>query len=197
MKIDLSPDLTVCGIDELTAQSARNVTHVLSIIDPDRPALTEFSGYGDHVRTTLRFHDIIAERNGQIMPSERHMEEILNFGISFSNSRESDAQAHILVHCHMGVSRSTAAMLTLMAQANPNESGETLFKRLVNIRAQAWPNSVMIAFADEQLGRRGELTQQLKLHYGRQLEKQPHFKDWMTSLGRRAEVEMATYEEPL
>ena len=80
MKIDLSPELTVCGISELTAQSSRNVTHVLSIIDPDRPELTEFSGYGDHVRTTLRFHDIIAECNGQIMPSEQHTEEILKFG---------------------------------------------------------------------------------------------------------------------
>ncbi len=191
MKIDLSPELTVCGINELTAQSARNVTHVLSTIDPERPELTEFSGYGDHVRTTLRFHDIIAERDGQIMPSERHMAEILKFGTSFLNGRDRDAHAHILVHCHMGVSRSTAAMLTLMAQASPNEPGETLFRRLAEIRPQAWPNSVMVAFADEQLGRRGELTRQLKLHYGRQLEKQPHYKDWITSLGRQAEVEMA------
>ncbi|NWJ26042.1 dual specificity protein phosphatase family protein [Rhizobium sp. RM] len=191
MKIHFSPELTVCGIDELTSHSARNVTHVLSIIDPDRPALTEFSGYGDHSRTTLRFHDIIAEQNGHILPTQQHVEEILAFGQSFLDSRDDETAAHILVHCHMGVSRSTAAMLTLMAQANPDETAQALFLKLVEIRPQAWPNSRMIAFADEQLGRKGELSEQLKRHYGRQLKAQPQFRDWMASLGRGAEVEMA------
>lgn len=191
MKIELTHELTVCGIDELTAQSARNVTHVLSIIDPERPELSEFSGYGQHLRTTLRFHDIIAERDGQIMPSPTHTEEILKFGQSFLSRPDAASPAHILVHCHMGVSRSTAAMMTLMAQANPSETIAALFDRLIAIRPQAWPNSKMIAFADEQLGRGGELTRELKRHYGRQLKNQPHFGDWMVSLGRGAEVEMA------
>lgn len=191
MEMMLAPELTICGIEELPAQSSRQVTHVLSIIDPDRAELTAFSTYGDHVRTTLRFHDIISPVPGQIMPTPEHVEEILNFGQSFHDRKDLGVPSHILVHCHMGVSRSTAAMMTLMAQANPNASAETLFERLAIIRPQAWPNSQMIAFADEQLGRKGDLSRELARHYGRQLKSKPEYGDWMTSLGRKAEVDMA------
>lgn len=194
MKLLLSPQLTICGIHELVTHSDKNVTHVLSIIDPERPDLTEFSGFGIHERTTLRFHDIIADIEGQILPSQKHTEAILSFGQAFQSRTDSDAESHILVHCHMGVSRSTAAMLTLMAQASPDEPAEVLFQRLANVRPQAWPNSRMVAFADEQLGRGGELSRELGYHYGRQLTSRREIKDWMISLGRRAEVEMAIFD---
>ena len=82
-------------------------------------------------------------------------------------------------------------MLTLMAQANPDEAAESLFARLVAIRPQAWPNSQMIGFADEQLGRKGDLTAALARHYGRQIRSRPQFTEWMTTLGRQAELKMA------
>ncbi|MGV1761845.1 protein-tyrosine phosphatase family protein [Rhizobium sp. P44RR-XXIV] len=191
MELMFAPELTVCGIEELPAQSSRQVTHVLSIIDPDRAELTAFAAYGNHFRTTLRFHDIISPIPGQIMPTPQHVEAILDFGRAFHDRQDQNAPSHILVHCHMGVSRSTAAMMTLMAQANPDASAEALFERLVTIRPQAWPNSQMIAFADEQLGREGALGKELARHYGRQLKSKPEFRDWMVSLGREAEIEMA------
>ncbi|MFS8047764.1 tyrosine phosphatase family protein [Rhizobium sp. BR 314] len=191
MQVAHAPELTICGIEELPAHSARKVTHVLSIIDPDRAELDAFAAYGHHVRTTLRFHDIIAEISGQIMPAPDHVAEVLKFGKAFLSRADREASSHVLVHCHMGVSRSTAAMMTLMAQANPDEPAEALFARLAKIRPQAWPNSRMIAFADEQLGRRGELTAALRRHYGRQIKLQPELGEWMNRLGRQAEVDMA------
>jgi len=193
MEVAYAPELTICGIEELPAHSARKVTHVLSIIDPDRAELDAFASYGDHVRTTLRFHDIIEAIPGQIMPAPDHVEDILKFGEVFLARADRAASSHVLVHCHMGVSRSTAAMMSLMAQANPEESAEALFLRLAKIRPQAWPNSRMIAFADEQLGRSGELTAALRRHYGRQITMQPELSDWMTRLGRQAEVDMAQH----
>lgn len=178
----------------MVTHSDKNVTHVLSIIDPERPDLTEFSGFGVHERTTLRFHDIIADIEGQILPTPKHTEAILNFGQAFQSRKDRDAESHILVHCHMGVSRSTAAMLTLMAQADPDEPAKVLFQRLAEVRPQAWPNSRMVAFADEQLGRGGALSRELGYHYGRQLTSRREIKDWMISLGRRAEVEMARFD---
>jgi predicted protein tyrosine phosphatase len=91
----------------------------------------------------------------------------------------------------MGVSRSTAAMLTLMAQANPDKSEDRLFERLVEIRPQAWPNSLMIDFADEVLSRNGRLTEALRRHYGRQIRRMPNYVQLMHDLGRGREVEMA------
>jgi predicted protein tyrosine phosphatase len=187
----LSPELTVCGIEELPDQRVRNVTHVLSLLDPEYPELEVFHSYARHHRTTLRFHDIIATAPGRTMPQPEHVEAILKFGSEFQAQQDPEASSHLLVHCHMGVSRSTAAMLSLMAQANPDESGESLFARLAVMRPQAWPNSQMIGFADEQLGRKGELKAALARHYGRQIKGRPDFVDWMTHLGRQAELDMA------
>ncbi|MDX0404785.1 tyrosine phosphatase family protein [Sinorhizobium medicae] len=190
----LVPELTICGIHELPAQSARNVTHVLSIVDPDHPELDAFETYGKHNRTTLRFHDIIVATRGQVMPAPEHVEAILRFGADHLAREDRGAPSHVLVHCHMGISRSTAAMLALMAQANPDEEAESLFARLVGIRPQAWPNSLMVGFADEQLGRDGALLRALSRHYGRQIKTQPQFSDWMTSLNRSAELAMARFD---
>ena len=165
MDVVFSPELTICGIEELPGQSARNVTHVLSLLDPDLPE--------------------------RVRPRPDHVASILAFGQDFLNRQDRDAASHLLVHCHMGISRSTAAMLTLMAQGNPDEEAENLFTRLTVIRPQAWPNSQMVGFADEQLGRNGDLTAALRRHYGRQIRKQPQYLEWMTKLGRKAELDMA------
>lgn len=194
MDVIFTPELTVCGIEELPAQRERKVTHVLSIVDPDLPELEAFSTYARHHRTTLRFHDIIAALPDQVMPRPDHVDAILQFGADFQARQDRQGPSHLLVHCHMGVSRSTAAMLTLMAQANPDETAEDLFTRLVAIRPQAWPNSQMVGFADAQLGRKGELTAALSRHYGRQIRSRPQFTEWMTKLGREAELRMAVLD---
>ena len=183
--------LTICGIEELPGNSAREVTHVLSVIDPDRAELEAFGTYGEHHRVTLRFHDIIDVRAGQIMPTPEHVGEILHFGEGLRDTSAARVKGHLLVHCHMGISRSTAAMLTLMAQADPAEAEDALFERLRDIRPQAWPNSVMVGFADEQLGRQGRLTEALGRHYGHQIAVQPKYRTWMNDLGRKRELEMA------
>ena len=183
--------LTVCGIEELPAQSTRKVSHVLSLLDPDLPELQSFVAYEAHERTTLRFHDIITPQDGRVHLTDAHVAEILDFGAKLRESAIKRQEGHLLVHCHMGISRSTAAMLSLMAQVNPEESEDALFGRLRAIRPQAWPNSVMIGFADAQLKRGGKLTDALRRHYAHQLEAQPRYRQWMADLGRGAEVAMA------
>lgn len=183
--------LTICGISELPDQSGRSVTHVLSILDPDHPDPKAFRAYDPHHRTILRFHDIINPIRGMILPEPEHVEAILGFGDDLARSGPDREDGHLLVHCHMGVSRSTAAMLTLMAQTHPDESEDRLFERLTEIRPQAWPNSRMIEFADDILSRSGRLTDALRQHYGRQMERMPHYVELMHELGRGREVEMA------
>lgn len=183
--------LTICGIDELPEHGAREVTHVLSVLDPGLPEIAAFGVYGEHHRVTLRFHDIIDPAEGKMMPVPEHVAAILDFGAGLKQTAASRTQGHLLVHCHMGISRSTAAMLSLLAQVNPDEAEDALFARLRTVRPQAWPNSVMIGFADEQLGRQGRLVAGLQRHYGHQLKAQPNFVDWMARLGRSREVEMA------
>ena len=180
--------LTVCGIEELPEHSTRGVTHVLSLLDPGWPEIDAFAEYGAHKRAVFHFHDAIDQVEGRTLPTRQDMAAILRFG---SDLEAPGRQGHLLVHCHMGVSRSTAAMLALMTQAHAEEAEDRLFARLRQIRPQAWPNSVMVGYADDLLGRQGRLVEALREHYALQIRRDPNFVDWMTRLGRRREVEMA------
>jgi predicted protein tyrosine phosphatase len=175
--------LTICGLDELDEHSARRVTHVLSILDPDWPEPASFRAFESHFRTTLHFHDAIEPGRGIVLPQVADVEEILGFG------RDLDDLGHLLVHCHAGISRSTAAMMMILAQAFPHEAEESIINRLANIRPQAWPNSLMIDFADELLERDGRLTAALDKIYARRLALRPELADTMRGLNRPREVE--------
>jgi predicted protein tyrosine phosphatase len=183
--------LTICGIEELPGHGERDVTHVLSLLDPGWPEIDAFRSYGSHHRTILHFHDIIEPVPGRIAPTPDDMAAILRFGDELQTSKEDRAEGHLLVHCHMGVSRSSAAMLSLLAQAYRDEPEDALFARLREIRPQAWPNSLMIGYADELLGREGRLREALRRHYGQRIRYDPVVGEWMTQLGRAREVEMA------
>ncbi len=183
--------LTICGIDELPGHRERAVSHVLSIIDPEEPDPAALQAYDPHHRTLLRFHDIVEPVPGLVMPAREHVEAVLAFGEDLIGSREGRSEGHLLVHCHMGISRSTAAMAMLLAQTHPDEGEDELFGRIAEIRPQAWPNSIMIGFADELLGRRGQLVDALRRHYARRLAREPAYAAHMRAIGRGREVDMA------
>ncbi len=190
----LSADVTdwplrhiICGISELPDHSAADVTHVLSILDPEVPDPATLAAFPPGERLILHFHDIIDPCPGMIAPARSHVEALLAFGRRFPK----DGPAHLLVHCHMGVSRSTAAAAALLLQANPQAGEQALFAHIAAARPQAWPNSRMIAFADELLERRGRLIAALGRHYRRQLDANPSLAEPMRAGGRGAEVDMA------
>jgi predicted protein tyrosine phosphatase len=183
--------LTICGLEELDSHSNRAVTHVLSIMDPDCPDPTAFQAYDSHHRMILRFHDIIEPSQGCVMPEEGHVEAILEFGTSLGRDASKRDKGHLLVHCHAGISRSTAAMAMLLAQAGPDQDDDRIIDRLIEIRPQAWPNSVMVGFADRILGRKGRLNAALARLYARQLAARPDLENTMRQHGRAREVDMA------
>src|ERR1700722_2089311 len=195
MTAKLLPDLTICGLDELGDHSTRAVTHVLSILDPNWPEPEAFWAYDPHHRVEMHFNDAIEPGPGIELPQVRHVEEILAFGSAFQRDLAARREAHLLIHCHAGISRSTAAMTALLMQADPEETEERIFERLVAIRPKAWPNSLMIGFADDLLGRGGQLTAAPRRHYGRRLALRPELAEVMAGLNRAREVEMAVMPE--
>ncbi|APH72931.1 tyrosine phosphatase family protein [Aquibium oceanicum] len=182
--------LTICGLDEIEQHGSRGVTHVLSILDPDWPEPEGFRAYDRHHRTTLHFHDIIQPAPGRILPQPAHVEAVLEFGDKLAGEASAD-EGHLLVHCHMGVSRSTAAMATLLAQLHADADEDAIFSHLRDIRPQIWPNSLMIGYADDLLGRGGRMTAALRRLYAQQLERRPEYARYMSEIGRAREVDMA------
>ncbi|HEV7254551.1 MAG TPA: protein-tyrosine phosphatase family protein [Mesorhizobium sp.] len=183
--------LTICGLEELESHRSRGVSHVLSITDPGWPEPHAFEAYDRHHRTKLEFHDVIEPFSNHVLPQPEHVEAILAFGESLADAQEEGREGHLLVHCHMGVSRSTAAMAAILAQANPDADAERVVRHIEEIRPQVWPNSRMIGFADRMLGRDGELTEAVRRLYGRRLLASPATGDFMRQNGRGREVEMA------
>ena len=182
--------LTICGLPELHAYSTRRVTHVLSLLDPDWPDPDAFLNYGLHTRTTVNFHDVIGPVPGTTSPTLQHLETILEFGRSLSDAEVGPDELHVLVHCHVGISRSTAAVASLLAQAQPDLDGDLVFGRVREIRPRAWPNSIMIGFADALLNRNGKLFDALARHYAKQLCNYPELIDAQRNNGRGLEVDM-------
>ncbi len=177
---------TVCGLQELAEHGTRGVSHVLSLLDPGTPEPAAFAGYGAHRRTTLHFHDCLGPGNGLVAPERSDVEAILAFGRDLDG-----ADGHLLVHCHYGLSRSTAALLILFAGAEPEAGAEDLVARLHALREPAWPNTRMTGFADELLGRGGALTAAVRRLHALQLQVRPHLAEVLREHGRGPEVDAA------
>jgi predicted protein tyrosine phosphatase len=178
--------MTVCGLDELPGHCAAGVTHVISILDPEAPTP---SAPGDYQRLELRFHDVIELSPHAHPPTREHVHGILGFGRDLLAAPQADT--HLVVHCHAGVSRSTAAMLLILAQAEPGHSASLLAAELLRIRAKAWPNLRIVEFGDQMLGRGGSLIEAAAMIYRRQLEQRQHLAEVMIGNGRGREIAAA------
>ena len=181
--------ITVCGLEELAGHADRQVSHVLSILDPDQPEPEAFGGYGEHARLELKFHDVIQEMPGFEAPQVEHVEKMLEFGQDLL--RDPEPARHLLVHCHAGISRSTAAMTLLLAQAQPGLGADEVLAQVVHIREKAWPNLRILSMGAELLGRQGEFIEAAGAVYRLQLERRPEIKDFFRDSGREREIEVA------
>lgn len=176
--------LTICGIPELDKHCAAGVTHILSIHDPDLADPPEFAGYPPHNRLALRFHDIIEPQPSRIAPSQGDVERLLEFGRELGTAPD----AHLLVHCHAGVSRSTAAAALILAQAAPERPAHAVFEAIIRMRPRAWPNLRILEFGDRLLGRNGEILAAVPAVYRGVLDRQPEMEEAMIEGGRLREV---------
>lgn len=179
----------VCGIEELAGHCETGVSHVLSILDPEWPVPEAFGSFGEHAKLELRFHDVIEETTDQVPPRPGDVASILAFGRDLE--KEPAAAARLLVHCHAGISRSTASMALLLAQALPALPAERVLQGVLGIREKAWPNLRILEMGDAMLNRGGTLPAAATDLYRHQLRLRPHLAVVMRQAGRGREVDMA------
>lgn len=180
--------ISICGIDELVGHCDTGASHVLSILDPEYPVPEAFGAFGEHARLELRFHDIIDPRPGLVAPEPAHVAAILELG------REITAEAgepHLLVHCHAGLSRSTAAMALILAQSLPEQPATRILQLVYRIREKAWPNLRLIEMGDAALGRGGALAEATHALHRLQMETRPLIAAFLEQEGRVREIEAA------
>jgi len=189
--------ITVCGLEELAGPRAVDATHVLSIMDPGWPEPETLRSFDVHRRLKLRFHDVIDPSPGWIAPERWDVELLLAFGRDLGTvppeAGEEAAHPHLLVHCHAGVSRSTAAAILLLAQRDPVMPAEDAVFEVVRLRPQAWPNLRMIEIGDALLGRDGEIVAAVGALYRMALHREPGLAEAMIGGGRGREVDAAGF----
>ncbi len=176
-------EIFVAGLPELKDYGPPRIGHVISFLDPDYDADGHFETLAGIERSEFRFHDVIEPGDGSVLPEPDAVAALLAIG----ETLRATAPDAVLVHCHAGISRSTAAAAILMAQFNPGRE-DAVCTRLTEIRPQAWPNSRMIRFADEQLGRDGALIAAVEAIYRRTATDRPDLVAALRRFGRGAEV---------
>jgi predicted protein tyrosine phosphatase len=176
--------VTICGIPELGDHCAAGVTHVLSILDPEWPDPPAFAEFAPHHRLSLRFHDIIEPVPGRLAPAREDVARLLAYG----REVHVPAGSHLLVHCHAGVSRSTASAALILAQAHPERPAAEALEAVSRMRPRAWPNLRILELGDALLGRNGEIVAAVAPIYRRVLDRDPSFQEAMIDGGRGREV---------
>lgn len=182
--------VTICGLNELADHRRLKASHVVSILDPQWPDPPAFADYAPHDRLLLRFEDIVEAKPGAQAPAEQDVSVILALG----NRLETAAVTHVLIHCHAGISRSTAAAVILMARRNAGRE-HLIFAELSRIRPKSWPNALMIGFADRMLARGGALTAALKDHQRQIVHDFPEFAEMLLRSDRAHEVAAVTDDQ--
>ena len=179
--LGLSFRATICGIRDLAEHADAGVTHVLTILDPGWSTPSAFRGFGPHERLDLRFHDIIETIPDTRPVGRDDVAALLRFGRDLG-------VAHLLVHCERGLSRSSAALALILAQACPQRSGEEVMAEVVRLRPGCWPNLRVIELGDALLDRGGALVAAVGARYRDMLLEQPQLKRAMYDMGRGREV---------
>jgi predicted protein tyrosine phosphatase len=132
----------------VTSAGAR---HLLSLLSPE----TEFFRpqsilVENHLHLVM--HDILGVEDGLISPGRDHVESLIDFGERW------DRAAPLVVNCFAGISRSTAAAYIIAAALDPARDERELAAELRRLSPMATPNSRLIGFADDLLGRSGRMT---------------------------------------
>ena len=94
--------------------------------------------------------------------------------VRFSKKLRAHAAPRVLIHCHMGISRSTAAAIILLA--DHGHAPEAAVECVAAIRPIAWPNLRMIEIGDRLLNLETKLIQAVRRHHARVLMKRPELR---------------------
>lgn len=142
----------VCSLARLhETVSATGARHIVSLIG-DEARLERPSHIVPENHLWLRLHDIAAPLDGYIAPAEEHVTELLSF------VRRWDRGAPLVVHCYMGISRSTASAYAAVCALQPYRAEADIAQALRRASPTATPNARIVALADRLLGREGRMV---------------------------------------
>ncbi len=147
------PRLHVCSLALIAETVARTgARSLVTLLSPgteiERPVAIQPKRH-----LYLAVSDIIEPMPGQVLPDAAHLDELLAFVHAW------DRAAPMLIHCFAGVSRSTAAAYIAACALEPKRDEFAIARALRAASPTASPNALLVALADNKLGRRGRMSE--------------------------------------
>jgi predicted protein tyrosine phosphatase len=145
----------VCSLAALPdTVKAIGASHVLTVMaNVDQVQRPESVLPANHLKVSM--DDITEQMDGFVAPSDRHIEQVLNF------VRGWDRSAPLVVHCYAGISRSTASAFAAACLLNPHRDEISIARQIRAASPIASPNRLIVSLADKALGREGRMLRAL------------------------------------
>jgi predicted protein tyrosine phosphatase len=146
------PYIVVCPLSEVAASVARSrASHLVSLLGNELavsrpPTIAE----ANHLLLTV--HDIIEPVGGLVAPGREHVGALVDFVAGWNRKQA------MVVHCHAGISRSTAAAFIALCAMRPDRDERAIARALRDASVFATPNRRLVALADELLQRDGRMV---------------------------------------
>ncbi|MFQ6021420.1 MAG: tyrosine phosphatase family protein [Acidiferrobacterales bacterium] len=139
----------------ISSEIGADIKHVISIGAPGDKTPAGFERRLSRIR--LDFHDVTVDTAFEFGPSSRHVKSVIDFAraIEYQGGR-------LLIHCEAGISRSSAAALTVFAVWLGVGKEDEAVAKVYAVRPEAWPNSLFVELADQLLSRDGTLLDALR-----------------------------------
>ena len=152
--IDSYPSIQICSLE-----TAREIDHstyngVITIEDSlvGEPLRIDQANCPQLV---LCFDDITSPKGDLVLPNKQHIQSALSFASELRGSS-------LLIHCHAGISRSSAVALAIIAKGLGTAKEKQAFKELERTNPNCAPNALVIWLTDEILERNGALYKMAK-----------------------------------
>jgi len=145
--------LSVLGLDEVNHVLPSSVSHVVSLIDPGTELPRFFQSLGNGRHLVIEVHDVLDSNEGKRAPTREDALALCRY----ADALDGGHMSHLIVHCHMGRSRSAAAAAILLVRLgySPTEA----FRHVRATRDPIWPNWTLLEHGDDVLDCGGELCQ--------------------------------------
>jgi predicted protein tyrosine phosphatase len=141
----------VCSLARLhETVEGTGARHVVSLIGDDADLVRPAQVAPEH-HLWLRLHDISTPLDGHILPGEEQVADLIRF------VRTWDRRTPLVVHCFMGISRSTASAYASVCALSPHRDEADIAQALRRASPTATPNIRIISLADKLLGRNGRM----------------------------------------
>lgn len=129
--------------------------HMVTLINAGTPVVRPQS-VPEENHLFLGFNDITEIMDGMTPPGAEHIDQYISFLEGW------DRATPLVVHCFAGISRSTAAGFIAACALQPQRDEHEIAREIRKASPSATPNALLVALADERLGRDGRMSAAVK-----------------------------------